>query len=245
MSVARVLERLSAPGAVLARVRAGEGYGVYPHGDMRRRPLARLSSQETQRLVSDGTIVASGEGFALSRAGRARLRREDASDGEGFAAQHVVLETREVVDVDGDVRQVRGVALSTVVRRLASLRDGGGKPWLDAHEIAAAERLRADWEAGQAGLVRGSDWSAAPMSRGSRGVGNAHERALAARCDAGRRVADALHALAQPLRTVVERVCLLEDGIEALERASNWPARSGKLALKLGLAQLAVAMARR
>jgi len=48
-----------------------------------------------------------------------------------------------------------------------------------------------------------------------------------------------LEALAQPLRRVVERACLHEDGLEALERAEGWPARSGKLALKLGLAQLA------
>jgi hypothetical protein len=38
---------------------------------------------------------------------------------------------------------------------------------------------------------------------------------------------------------MVERVCLYEDGLEALERAEGWPACSGKLALKLGLAQLA------
>jgi hypothetical protein len=57
--------------------------------------------------------------------------------------------------------------------------------------------------------------------------------------DARKRVAVALDALAPPLRRVVERVCLHEDGLEALERAEGWPARSGKLALKLALAQLA------
>ena len=62
---------------------------------------------------------------------------------------------------------------------------------------------------------------------------------MAARCDARRRTAEALDALAPPLRRVVERVCLNEDGLETLERAHGWPARSGKVALKLGLAQLA------
>jgi hypothetical protein len=37
----------------------------------------------------------------------------------------------------------------------------------------------------------------------------------------------------------VERVCLYDDGLEALERAERWPARSAKVALKMGLAQLA------
>jgi hypothetical protein len=45
--------------------------------------------------------------------------------------------------------------------------------------------------------------------------------------------------LAVPLRRVVERVCLREEGLEALERGEGWPARSGKIALKLALAQLA------
>lgn len=44
---------------------------------------------------------------------------------------------------------------------------------------------------------------------------------------------------APPLRRVVKRVCFNEDGVEALERAEGWPARSGKLALKMALAQLA------
>ncbi len=57
-----------------------------------------------------------------------------------------------------------------------------------------------------------------------------------------RRVEDALARLAAPLRRTVERVCLHEEGIEALERAEGWPARSGKLALKLGLAQLAASL---
>jgi hypothetical protein len=43
---------------------------------------------------------------------------------------------------------------------------------------------------------------------------------------------------------VVERVCLCEEGLDALERSEGWPARSGKIALKLGLAQLAAAQAR-
>ena len=54
-----------------------------------------------------------------------------------------------------------------------------------------------------------------------------------------RRVSDALAKLAPPLRAVVERVCLREEGLEALERAEAWPQRSGKIALKLALAQLA------
>ncbi len=67
---------------------------------------------------------------------------------------------------------------------------------------------------------------------------------MSAGCDARRRVAVALDGLAPPLRRVVERVCLREEGLEALERSEGWPARSGKIALKLGLAQLAALQGR-
>ncbi len=140
------------------------------------------------------------------------------------------------------IRKARGFQPSSVLHRLIALRDANGAPWLDARELAAAKRLRAHWEAGQAGLVRGSDFAAPPNAKGGRGASSAQEAALAARCDARRKVEDALSRLAAPLRRVVERVCLHEDGIEALERAEGWPARSGKLALKLGLAQLAAAL---
>jgi len=240
--IERVLARLSAPGAILARERLGAQYGVFPGGDRRRRPLARIDAESVRRLCGDGVLQAcDGDAFTLSQAGEARRRRESAAAGESYLAQHAVMEDRAVADAEGGVRRVRGVAASTVVRRLAALRDGAGGAWLTEAEVAAAEALRADWERSQRGLVRGSDWSAPPLGSSPR-VGNAQERALAARCDAGRRTAEAMALLAPPLRRVVERVCLHEEGLEALERAEHWPARSGKLALKLGLAQLALVM---
>jgi DNA-directed RNA polymerase specialized sigma24 family protein len=128
------------------------------------------------------------------------------------------------------------------MRRLANLRDVNGAAWLSQAELAAANRLRADWAQSEIGALRGSDWMAAPMGSTLRGPGNAQEAAMARRCDARRRVADALTQLAPPLRRVVERIVLYEHGLEALERAEGWPVRSGKLALKLGLAQLAAVL---
>lgn len=242
--VMRALKRLASPGAVLTRDRDGVGYGVFADGDRRRRPVARLSAATVRRLEADGVIVARGRDvFALSDAGHALLRREGAGDA-GFLEQHVEIETRVVVDGDGDERVVRAAARSTVLRKLAALPGARGTAWLSAAELQAALALRNDWEAGQAGLTRGSDWSAPPLGAGARGVSNAQERSMAARCDRRRRVAEALDALAPPLRRIVERVCLHEEGLEAIERGEGWPARSAKLALKLGLAQLAQALSR-
>ena len=238
--VERALARLCAPGAVLALERGVPGYGVYIGSDRRRRPVVRISASEVRALEADGAVSRDADGvFRLSEAGVSRVAREDGGQGESFAAQHRPLVDRSIVDADGDVVRVRGFDPGAQMRRLSALRGASGGPWLGATELAAAQRLRDDWEASQAGLVRGSDWSAPPLGSSARGPGNAQEAALARRCDARKRLADALDKLAPQLRRVVERVCLHEDGLEALERAEGWPARSGKLALKLGLAQLA------
>lgn len=237
--IVRAVERLAVRGAVLAPERSGKGFGVFPNGDRRRRPVARLSTIQVRELASSGALLAVEQHtYVISDAGRARLARETALSGEAFNAQHGPIIDRAIIDAEGDVQAVRGHDADGVLRRLAALRDGAGRAWLSGAELAAASRVKSDWVRGEIGLVRGSDWSAAPKGGVARGA-EAQGIAMAARCDARRRVTDALAALAAPLRGVVERVCLREEGLEALERAEAWPARSGKLALKLALAQLA------
>lgn len=238
-AIERALARLQSKGAVLAPMADGKSYGVYPGGDRRRRPLARLLQADVRALSAEGALAAGRDGaFVLSAAGRARVSREQAG-AEGFFAQHAPLEERRVIDASGSERRVRGLVRSAALAKLAALRDANGAPWLSGAELDAAQHLRRDWEASQEGLVRGSDCSAPPIGSSARGASNAQERTMAARCDARRRVGEALDGLAQPARRVVERVCLYEDGLEALERAEGWPSRSAKVALKLGLAQLA------
>jgi hypothetical protein len=235
----RALARLATEKAVLACEREGAGFGVFPRGDRRRRPVARLSAADVRALEGEGVLTSiEADAFVLSAAGHARVRRDGAPESERFTAQHASIVDRFVMDGAGAARAVRGLDSAAGLRRLAALRDANGKPWLSASELAAATALRQDWERAQAGLVRGSDWRAPPKGAAPRGA-NGQGAAMAARCDARRRFADKLAALAAPLRRAVERLVLYDDGVEALERAEGWPARSGKVALKLGLAQLA------
>lgn len=239
--VERALSRMSAPNALLTRDRTGV-YGVFPSGDRRRRPICRLSAAEVRDLSAAGAIAAlegEAESFVLTDAGRARVRREASPPEDAFQQQHREIVERTVIDSEGDLRRARGFDATAPLKRLGMLRDANGAPFLAPEELAAAARLRADWEASQIGLVRGSDWSAAPKGGAARGPGSALEGALAAHCDARRRVSEALEELAPPLRRVVERVCCKEEGLATVERAERWPERSGKIALKLGLAQLA------
>ncbi|HET9229703.1 MAG TPA: DUF6456 domain-containing protein [Vitreimonas sp.] len=237
-SMARALERLAARNGVLAPERGGASYGVIANGDRRRRPLIRLSAAEVRELAAEGALSAAGDGgYVLTEAGRARVARERAAPMEAYAAQHRPILDRPVMDADGDVRMARGYDVDRVLRRLSLLRDGASRPWLDGAELNAAARLKADWERSEISTARGSDWTAPPKGSAARAGGM--DGLLAAHCDARRRVSDALDRLAAPLRSVVERVVLREEGLEALERAEAWPTRSGKLALKLALAQLA------
>jgi hypothetical protein len=233
---------LSKPGATLARMPRGRYYGVFPNGDRRRRAVARLNEAGAKTLESEGAITRIGDDvFKASEAGVARARRDGAHPSEAFLTQHVVLEDRVVGYAARSTRTTRSVTRSPVLKRLANLCDAHGAPWLSADELRAAQVVRHYWEQSQIGLVRRSDLTAPPVASGARGAGNAVERAAAARIDAGRKVTDALGTLATPVRRIVERVCFLEEGFETMERREKWPPRSAKLALKLGLAQLAAA----
>lgn len=224
--------------AILAPARGG--YGVFTSGDRRTRPRVMLSQDDVRALAADGAVRsgAAHDQFVLSPAGAARVRRTQAPSEDAFLAQHAEIAARPLAE-DGAIRMARGFVSGGATLRLARLKDPNGAPWFTSREIAAAQRLRADWELGQAGLARGSDWTAPPRGGGARGPGNAVEAAMAAGVDARARVDGQLNGLAPMLRRVVERVCLGDVGLDALERAEGWPARSAKVALKLALAQLA------
>jgi hypothetical protein len=239
--VERALARLDQTGSILAPERSGRGFGVFIKGDRRRRPVARLSVAQVRALESAGAVVAHGDAkcFVLSRAGISRATRAIAAPTKAYLAQHRPIVLRTVMDANGVARSARGHEPDDTVRKLSAMRDTTGAPWFSTDELAAATRLRSDWERGQVGLVRGSDFAAPPEGETARGAGNAAEHLAGARCDARRRVAEALASLALPLHRVVEAVCLSEQGLAAVERMHSWPPRTGKLALKLALAQLA------
>jgi len=237
----RVVAALAHAGAVLGP--SGQGYAVFPQGDRRRRPLARASGSLVRMLVAEGALAAVGDGFRLSEAGQASVRRRAATPAIGahdvaFVAQHAAISAGFVMEL-GRVRAVSRVEGGAGLTRLAALTDASGGPWFSSGELAAARRLREDWERGQAGLTRGSDWTAPPRGKASHGPGRGPEGVAAAAIDARRRLAQALERLAAPLARLVERVCLEDEGLEAVERSSGWPPRSAKVALKLALAQLA------
>ena len=137
-------------------------------------------------------------------------------------------------------------------------RAGGGQPaarrstvtvniaesplsWLHAHGhlddrlFAAGERLRTDYERAQLAPSITMSWDAVRI-RGTGDSGlNPSERQIAARA----RFEGALLMAGRGLEDILWRVVCACESLPVAEKALEWPARSGKLVLKLALDRVA------
>ena len=124
---------------------------------------------------------------------------------------------------------------------LARRRGADGKPFLSRGEIAAAERLRIDFERSQLAPGVAQDWQRFLTSGVEGGKRcSAQERDIEGGAQAAReRLSEALDALGPSLSDVALRVCCFLQGIEAVETSMQWSRRSGKVVLKIALQRLA------
>lgn len=236
----RVLRRLAVSGARLLPAHgAGAAFAVFPGGDRRRRPTARAPRELVGALASAGAIArATGEGYVLTDAGRARLQRAAAPEAP-YARQHQILAPRVLVEPGAaPIRRLVNVADDPLVR-LGRSGGADGAAYLGVRALAAAERLRADQDRATRGARVTMDWEAGPASGGARGPGREPIAPGEAAARARGRVAQALAALGGELAMAVEAVVLRERGLDAVERAYGWPKRSAKLVLKIALGRLA------
>lgn len=113
--------------------------------------------------------------------------------------------------------------------------------WLHARghltdrQFDAGERLRADFERAQLSPSVTMRWDAVRISgTGDRGL-NASERQIAAHQRFDAAVAEAGNGLSD----ILWRVVCAGEGLPAAEKALDWPARSGKLVLRIALDRVA------
>ena len=229
----RLLPKLAEPGALLV---------VAP--DMDRAVVLREGAGGTTRLAVLDRAVA--EAFALrawiacvqsgrvlryemTAPGRAALRRLTGGEAAPSASQRGFDED--------DTRRTRPVTVESPVTALARRRDKDGNAFLSPDLVEAAERLREDFEAAQAGPrvtqdwdrfltgpVRGTGPGGGPLGRGTAG--------------ARERVEAALRELGPGLADMALRCCYYMEGLETAERRLGWAARSGKVVLRIALLRL-------
>lgn len=141
------------------------------------------------------------------------------------------------VDSNGHVlpRKARGRGRSVTVNLAESpLSWLGARGLLDARQLAAGERLRADYERAAIGPAVTMRWSA----RVDGGAGQGLEPG-AAHLAAKRRFDAAVAAVGRGLNDVLWRVVCAGEGLPMAEKALGWPTRSGRLVLTMALDRLA------
>lgn len=121
---------------------------------------------------------------------------------------------------------------------LARRRDKDGQPMITSEQLAAAERLRADfWFAGMSPRVT-TNWQAAsqggPSGRNGAGA-DMSDNVMAA----ATRVRHAVAAVGPELGSILIDVCCHLNGLECVERKAGWAQRSGKVVLQIALTSLA------
>ena len=230
MTAPRWLRCLARDGARLrACPRAPERFGIYPSGDCRRRPLARLDDRQWRQALASGTLIEEAGGWTLSPEGRSLLRREEAGE-TGHAAQHREMVPRTLLDDHGTLRRVTVNAQASPLGRWAA--------GLSQQQLAAGERFCSDYARSTLQQAVTRNWSATPGCH-RQGWRGAPEDAPLAAIAAKDRVMAALEALGSGMDRLVMAVCVREESLAAVERRFGWARRSASTVLRLALDQLA------
>ncbi len=188
-------------------------------------------------LESHDLAMREGERVRITSAGVFFLRRMRAgADGRGdpFRRQHGHMET---LSHGPDMNGAEVDAAESPLVWLARRRGRDGRPLIDTMQLQAGERLRADFTIGHMMPRTSSSWDGI----GARGRGESpaglhfSERTLAAR----QRVSRAMETVGPDFAGLLLDVCCFLKGLDDVERERSWPARSGKIALQLGLNALA------
>jgi transposase-like protein len=249
----RILRRLCEPGALLAIAPDMERAVVLrdlPGGKPARIAVVERAVAQAFALKEWIACRASGRvtTYEITATGRGALKRLLAADEHAragfaeaatpFADQHRVWGEREVDDdEEGGSRRVRYNVAESPVAALGRRRDKDGKAFLSPDLVAAAERLREDFELAQMGTRVAQNWDRF-LTAGERGgfgvTGGPAEGPRGARD----RVASALRDLGPGLGDMVLRCCCYLEGLETAERRMGWAARSGKIVLRIALQRL-------
>jgi hypothetical protein len=199
------------------------------------RSTSTLPGRAVRELCARGLLVeVEPKHYAAAPETAAWLKRRTATD-LPFRTQHGEIAKQRSRDTSGG-----DVLVNLQESPIAILARGtgrGGKPWLAPHAVAAAERLRREFEIAQLQPRVTANWSAS-VNTGRRtgdALADLTDMTVAARLRFDR----AMRAVGSELSGVLVDTCCFLKGLETVERERQWPARSAKLVLRLALESLA------
>lgn len=146
---------------------------------------------------------------------------------------------RSVIDSIGNNKRGKDARTVTVNLAESPLSWLHSRGHLTDQQLLAGEKLRGDYEAAAMGPNVTMRWENIPLSRQKRGAPgglNQTERMISAKA----RFDDALQAIGPDLSDIAWRVICAGEAMPVAEREMAWPARSGKLVLRIALDRLAV-----
>ncbi len=145
------------------------------------------------------------------------------------------LAERSITEHERTKRTLRSVTVNLAESPLAWLH---ARSLVTDRQLMAGEMLRRDYEAAAMAPRVTMNWDNLSLSRnrsGAPAMMEASERMLSAKDRFDKAMAD----LGRDLADIAWRVICAGEGIPVAERALAWPARSGKLVLRIALDRLA------
>ena len=147
------------------------------------------------------------------------------------------LETRQILTEDG-IASVLVNDSESPLAWLARRKGRDGRSLIAPHQFIAGEKLRADFTRGNMSPRVTANWGA-PTGGRPRGSGLNPGDMTDAMLASRQKVGHALDACGPEFAGLLMDVCCFLRGLEDVERERNWPARSAKVVLQLGLDRLA------
>ena len=198
-------------------------------------PSAQLAAhREALRLIADGRRIGADSFIALKR---------DGFVGGTRALPAITARGRSLLAAQQDSAHGESGAmpmvLPDVLVRLARPRRNEAA-LLGAEDIEAARRFQRDLTRAQLGPRITQNWSVGAMAMaGSGGTPASRQGVPDFALDARARVHAACTSVGPEFAGLLVDVCLFEKPLALIETERQWPARSGKLAVALGLKALA------
>lgn len=247
---ARILRRMTEPGAVLAVAQEMEKAVVVRDSDSGTTMRTAVVDREVaEAMALKDWIACNAPGrvsrYTVTSEGRSALaallaKRENAHQ-TGFAEAQAGFIGAEAVGMGGQAlrgsQRSRYSVPDSPLTLLARRRDKEGKPFLTDDLVAVGERLREDFELSQMEKGLTQNWDNFLTGRGGQGFGST-EASSTAPAAARARMASALRDLGPGLGDVALRCCCYLEGLETAERRMGWSARSGKIVLRIALQRL-------